>query len=56
MARKANLPQFDVALSFSGEDRKYVEKVAYFLKKMGYSVFYDKYEKVSLWGKDLYEH
>ena len=47
---------FDVALSFAGEDRLYVEKTADILKMMGYSVFYDKYEVVSLWGKDLYEH
>lgn len=47
---------FDIALSFAGEDRLYVEKTALILIKMGYSVFYDKYEVVSLWGKDLYEH
>ena len=48
--------EFDVALSFAGEDRKYVDKVASFLKKMGIKVFYDKYEEATLWGKDLYEH
>lgn len=47
---------FDVALSFAGEDRSYVEKVAYILREMGLSVFYDKYEAVTLWGKDLYVH
>lgn len=47
---------FDVALSFAGEDREYVEEVADILKKMGLKVWYDKYEEVSLWGKDLYEH
>ena len=47
---------FDVALSFAGEDRNYVENVANVLRKMGIKVFYDKYEKVSLWGKDLYTH
>jgi len=47
---------FDIALSFAGEDRKYVEQVAQFLTEMGFRVFYDKYEKVSLWGKDLYVH
>ncbi|MGP8049154.1 MAG: hypothetical protein ACLPYB_00960 [Desulfobaccales bacterium] len=35
--------QFDVALSFAGEDRKYVEEVASNLRKMGIKVFYDKY-------------
>lgn len=48
--------QFDVALSFAGEDRKYVEEVAVALRDMGLRIFYDKYEVVSLWGKDLYTH
>ncbi len=56
MKRKNRNTEFDVALSFAGEDRVYVEKVAGYLKRMGYSVFYDKYEKVTLWGKDLFEH
>jgi hypothetical protein len=49
-------PDFDVALSFAGADRAYVEKVAAHLREMGIKVFYDKYEKVTLWGKDLYVH
>jgi len=53
--RKLN-PDFDVALSFAGEDRAYVEEVASVLREMGLRVFYDKYETVSLWGKDLYTH
>jgi len=48
--------QFDVALSFAGEDREYVEQVAAKLRKMGIRVFYDKYELVTLWGKNLYDH
>lgn len=51
-----NAKQFDVALSFAGEDREYVGKVAHMLTKMGIQVFYDKYERVTLWGKDLYVH
>ncbi len=47
---------FDVALSFAGEDRKYVEEVAQVLRKMDIRVFYDKYETISFWGKDLYVH
>jgi hypothetical protein len=47
---------YDVALSFAGEDREYVEEVASILKSLGVRVFYDKYEKVSLWGKNLYLH
>ena len=47
---------FDIALSFAGEDRQYVEEVAKVLRSMGFRVFYDKYETVSLWGKNLYTH
>ncbi|WP_343679502.1 toll/interleukin-1 receptor domain-containing protein [Chryseobacterium arthrosphaerae] len=48
--------EYDVVLSFAGEDRKYVEKTAKYLKNNGIKVFYDNYESVSLWGKDLYQH
>ncbi len=47
---------YDVALSFAGEDREYVEQVASNLRESGVKVFYDKHEEVSLWGKDLYTH
>ncbi len=47
---------YEVVLSFAGEDREYVEKVSAFLKANGVKFFYDKYEEVSLWGKDLAEH
>jgi hypothetical protein len=49
-------PEYDVALSFAGEDRPYVNMVAEQLTSRGISLFYDKYEKANLWGKDLYEH
>jgi hypothetical protein len=49
-------PKYHVALSFAGEDRAYVEQVANHLRRAGVDVFYDKYEKVDLWGKDLFEH
>lgn len=48
--------RYDVALSFAGEDRAYVEKVAEALKASGIEVFYDAYEKVELWGKNLVDH
>src|SRR3972149_4107897 len=47
---------YDVAVSFAGEDRPYVETVASTLKELDVKVFYDDYEKVTLWGKDLYTH
>lgn len=56
MDRGISKPMYDVALSFAGEDRTYVETVASILKTRGVRVFYDDYEKVDLWGKDLYEH
>lgn len=48
--------QYDIAFSFAGEDRDYVEKVALELNKKGIKVFYDNFETVSLWGKDLYQY
>ena len=48
--------EYDVALSFAGEDRAYIEKVAEYLKGKDIKVFYDKYEITILWGKDLYNH
>lgn len=48
--------RYDVTLSFAGEDREYVDKVANFLKENGVSVFYDKFEEADLWGKDLGIH
>ena len=48
--------KYDVVLSFAGEDRTYVEEVASGVRAAGLSVFYDEFEQVSLWGKDLLEH
>jgi TIR domain len=48
--------QYDVCLSFAGEDRAYVERVANALRTKGIRIFYDKYERVELWGKELYSH
>lgn len=48
--------KYDVALSFAGKNREYVEEVATFLESYGVKVFYDKFEQADLWGKDLYYH
>jgi len=48
--------EFDIALSFAGEDRQIAQKIAQSLKKSKIRVFYDEFEKANLWGKDLYEH
>ena len=49
------MSKYEVALSFSGEQRYYVEEVARALQSRGVSVFYDKFETVRLWGKHLTE-
>jgi len=51
-----NLLTYDIAVSFAGEDRDYVEQIAEAVRLKGMSVFYDKYEEADLWGKDLYVH
>ena len=48
--------KYQVALSFAGEQRDYVEDVANHLKNFGVAVFYDRFEEVKLWGKNLAEH
>lgn len=47
---------YDVALSFAGEDRPVVTQLASALVGEGVRVFYDDYEQAELWGKDLYQH
>lgn len=56
MAAKDTQPDYDVALSFAGEDRPYVDAVAKALAAADVRVFYDRYETVDLWGKNLYQH
>lgn len=48
--------RYDVAFSYAGEDRALVEPIADALSKIGVRVFYDRYEEVYLWGKDLHQH
>lgn len=52
---------YDVALSFAGEDREYVKKVALELSNRKFGernvrVFYDAYEQHNLWGNDLFQY
>jgi tetratricopeptide (TPR) repeat protein len=47
--------RWDVALSFAGAQRYYVEQVAAALKARGLRVFYDADEQVHLWGRHLAE-
>ncbi len=45
---------YDVALSYAGEDRAYVEQIAMRLRELGVRLFYDEYAAAELWGNDLY--
>ena len=45
---------YDVALSFAGEDRAYVGHIAARLRELGVRVFYDEYAAAEIWGNDLY--
>jgi hypothetical protein len=47
--------EFDIALSFAGEDRAYVHDLAGRLRTHDVRVFYDEYAAVDAWGADLYE-
>jgi hypothetical protein len=47
---------YEVVLSFAGEDRPYVDQVAAVLRNNDIELFYDNYEEVALWGKNLTEH
>ena len=46
--------QYDVTVSFAGEDRSTVEYIVKLLRHNGVRVFYDAWEQSELWGKDLY--
>nr|WP_052477570.1 toll/interleukin-1 receptor domain-containing protein [Kibdelosporangium sp. MJ126-NF4]CEL12799.1 hypothetical protein [Kibdelosporangium sp. MJ126-NF4]CTQ98485.1 hypothetical protein [Kibdelosporangium sp. MJ126-NF4] len=48
--------RYDVAISFAGEDRVIAEEIATKLLAKQYSVFYDRFEQHTLWGKDLGGH
>jgi len=45
--------EFEIALSFAGENRTYVDQVANLLRDSGVKVFYDLFEEASPWGKNL---
>jgi hypothetical protein len=47
--------RWDVALSFAGAQRDYVEQVAQALQARGVRCFYDADEQIELWGKYLAE-
>jgi hypothetical protein len=48
--------EFDIAITFAGEDRRIAEEIANKLNSNKVKVFYDNFEKATLWGKDLFDH
>jgi hypothetical protein len=48
--------EYDIVLSFAGEDRKIAEQLATELRAGKVRVFYDDWAQPDLWGKDLYQH
>ncbi len=49
-------PEYDVAISFAGEDRHHAQDLAKKLRGKGITVFYDEYMQADLWGRDLAQH
>lgn len=47
---------YDVAISFAGEDRIYAEQLSKELSKYGVRVFYDDFEKAEIWGKNMFTY
>ncbi len=47
--------EYDVAISYAGEDREVVQPYAAELVKTKVRVFFADFEQVDLWGRDLYE-
>lgn len=45
--------EYDVAISFAGEDREIVSELVKALEERGIEVFYDFNDTARLWGKDL---
>jgi hypothetical protein len=48
--------EYDVAISFAGEDRAIAEELGNQLLNRNMEVFYDEYQVGELWGKDLVDH
>src|SRR3954451_1614311 len=51
----SNQHEFDVAISFAGEQRAEARDIANCLRP-DIKVFFDEFEQAKLWGIDLYEH
>ena len=47
---------YDIAISYAGEDKLYAEKLACALQDRNIEVFYDEFARADLWGKNLRTH
>ena len=47
--------EFDVVLSFAGEDRAYVDDVASAMREASVTYFQDSEHLAELWGEDMVE-
>jgi hypothetical protein len=48
--------EFDVAFSFAGEDREFVEEIVTSIKTKNVRVFYDNDHSIDMWGEDWVEY
>lgn len=48
--------EYDVAISFAGENREIARNIAESLKAENIKVFFDEFEKEKLWGSNLYDY
>lgn len=55
-ARSVEKYDYDVALSFSGADRRWANELADRLSSKGLRVFHDEYEAAAIWGQELVQH
>ena len=48
--------EYDISISFAGEDRAFAKELSSDLKSKGVKLFFDELEKNKLWGKNLTEY
>lgn len=48
--------EYDIALSFAGEDKNIAEEIAKKLRDRNVKVFYSNFEDSNLWGKNIYDY
>lgn len=50
------LPKYDVAFSYTSEDRAIAHEIAESLRKENLQVFFDEHSSAELWGANLYDY